>query len=298
VSNEDICKWRFTLFIELQPTTADPFACRYFFYENGCRNCFHNGHLKKSTDQVTKRTDLVEKDELEVKVDRQIGNLGFQLMSILLYQQTSWALKAKKIQKNYKSMIEQNSMLSNTPNQQSGMSPADKVISYLTSREDVSVVYLVTKVELGKQLVTTYTKSTRKKKTPKPQWVLHITFESNVVNNGGETLTRRATFTELTAASKDDGGTADSPEDTARAIYNSLGVEDNTEILLLIEWCTNKQRRLLALFPRSLTCDVIFKTNNEKRPVFHICGKTSSNETFTGMYVMLPSQAVWVFDFV
>jgi hypothetical protein len=85
---------------------------------------------------------------------------------------------------------------------------------------------------------------------------------------------------------------------TARAIYNSLGIEDNTEILLLIGWCTNKQRRLLALFPESLTCDVIFKTNNEKRPVFHICGKTSSNETFTGMYAMLPSQAVWVFDLV
>jgi hypothetical protein len=132
------------------------------------------------------------------------------------------------------------------------MSLADKVISNLTSREDVSVVYLVAKVELGKKLVTTYTKSTKKKKTPKPQQELHITFKSNVVNNGGETLTWPATFTELMAASKDDGSTADSPEDTARAIYNSLGIEDNTEILLLIGWCTNKQRRLLALFPESL----------------------------------------------
>jgi hypothetical protein len=179
------------------------------------------------------------------------------------------------------------------------MSPANKVISNLTSREDVSVVYLlVTKVELGEQLVTTYTKSTKKKKTPKPQRELHTTFESNIVNNGGETLTWPATYTELTAASKDDGSTADSPEDTARAIYNSLGIEDNTEILLLIGWCTDKQRRLLTLFPESLTCDVIFKMNNKKRPVFHIGGKTSSNETFTGMYDMLPSQAVWVFDFV
>jgi hypothetical protein len=195
-------------------------------------------------------------------------------------------------------MIEQNGILCNTFNQQSGMSLANKVISNLTSREDVSVVYLVTKVELGEQMVTMYTKSIKKKKTPKPQWELHITFKSNVVNNGGETLTRPATFTELMAASKDDGSTADSPEDTARAIYNSLGIEDNTEILLLIGWCADKQRRLLALFLELLTCDVILKTNNEKRPVFHICGKTSSNETFTGMYATLPSQAVWVFDFV
>jgi hypothetical protein len=46
-------------------------------------------------------------------------------------------------------MIEQNGILCNTSNQQSGMSLANKVISNLTSREDVSVVYLVTKVELG-----------------------------------------------------------------------------------------------------------------------------------------------------
>jgi hypothetical protein len=66
------------------------------------------------------------------------------------------------------------------------------------------------------------------------------------------------------AASKDDGSTADSPEDTARAIYNSLGVEDNTEIVLLIGWCTDKQRRLLALFLKLLTCDVIFKNKQWK----------------------------------
>jgi hypothetical protein len=98
------------------------------------------------------------------------------------------------MQKNYKSMIEQNGILCNTSNQQSGMSPANKVISNLTSREDVSVVYLVTKVELGEHM---YTKSKKKKKTLKPQWELHITFKLNVVNNGGETLTWPATLQNL-----------------------------------------------------------------------------------------------------
>jgi hypothetical protein len=68
-----------------------------FFHENGCRNCFHHGHLKKSTDQVTKRTDLVDKDELEITVDGQIRNLGSQCMSMLLYQSTGLVLKAKNI---------------------------------------------------------------------------------------------------------------------------------------------------------------------------------------------------------
>jgi hypothetical protein len=123
-------------------------------------------------------------------------------------------------------------------------------------------------------------------------------FESNIISNGGEKITRPATAAELTAVSKDDGGTADSPGDTAREIYDSLAIEENTEILLVIAWCTDRQRRLLALFPESLSCDVIFKMNNEKRLVYHLCRKTSSNETFTGMYAMLPSQAVWVFDFI
>jgi hypothetical protein len=43
--------------------------------------------------------------------------------------------------------------------QPSRMSPAEKVISNLSSRKDISVVYLVAKVELGKDLVATYTKS-------------------------------------------------------------------------------------------------------------------------------------------
>jgi hypothetical protein len=93
-------------------------------------------------------------------------------------------------------------------------------------------------------------------------------------------------------ASKDNGGIADSPLDTAREIYNSLGIEENNVILLVIAWCTDRQRRLLALFPESLSCDVIFKTKNEKRLVYHLCGKASSNETFTGMHAMLPSQTV------
>jgi hypothetical protein len=195
-------------------------------------------------------------------------------------------------------MIEQNSILCNTSDQQSGMSLADKVISNLTSLEDLMFQLCIWLPKLSLARNWSLRTLSLQKKTPKPQWELHITFKSNVVNNGGETLKWPATFTELMAASKDDGSTADSPEHTARAIYNSLGIEDNTEILLLIGWCTNKQRRLLALFPKSLACNVIFKTNIEKRPVFHICGKTSSNETFTGIYAMLPSQAVWVFDLV
>jgi hypothetical protein len=89
----------------------------------------------------------------------------------------------------------------------------------------------------------------------------------------------------------------ETPELTAHDIYGSLQINHGTQILLCIAWCTDKQRRLLALFPESASSDVIFKTNNEKRPSLHICSKTARNETFGGFYSFLASQASWSFDY-
>jgi hypothetical protein len=102
-----------------------------------------------------------------------------------------------------------------------------------------------------------------------------------------------------TSISKLDGmDELDTPESTATTIYNSLKVNGGTQILLAIGFCTDKQRALLAKFGESATSDVIFKTNNEKCPSLHICSKTSSNETFSGLNAYLPNQATWAFDFV
>jgi hypothetical protein len=57
--------------------------------------------------------------------------------------------------------------------QPSRMSPAKKVISNLSSRKDISVVYLVAKVELSKDLVMTYTKSQRKRRVQAREGASH-----------------------------------------------------------------------------------------------------------------------------
>jgi hypothetical protein len=54
----------------------------------------------------------------------------------------------------------------------------EEIIQKLTSIKSVSVVYLVAKVEVGSQLITSYTKG-GKKKVKKD---LKISFESNIVN--------------------------------------------------------------------------------------------------------------------
>jgi hypothetical protein len=173
-STNDVGKWRFTLYIEPHPTVKDPHACRYYFYDNGSGNHFHNGHFKKKVDEVTKRTELVDKDKLEITVDDQKGNLSSQSMAMLLYQRTGLALKSRNIQKNYKTKTQQGKMLSTKASAQpSRMSPAKKVISNLSSRKDISVVYLVAKVELSKDLVMTYTKPQRKRRVQAREGASH-----------------------------------------------------------------------------------------------------------------------------
>jgi hypothetical protein len=158
-------------------------------------------------------------------------------------------------------------------------------------------VYLVAKVEVGSQLITSYTKG-GKKKVKKD---LKISFESNIVNgscvDGTESLTQSSTW-EIDPTTFLTNG-PDTPEKTAEDIYNSLKIESSAKILLCIAWCNDKQRQLLALFPEALMTDMIFKTNNEKWPLYqHICGKTSSNETYGGFYAFLPSQGNWVSDYM
>jgi hypothetical protein len=61
------------------------------------------------------------------------------------------------------------------------------------------------------------------------------------------------------------GTKGDTPATTAKDIYDSLKInEEDTQILLLIAWMTDKQGRFLAMFPESASANVIFKTNNEK----------------------------------
>ena len=172
------------------------------------------------------------------------------------------------------------------------LTPAEKVIHTLSSNKNVSFAYLVARVDIGQDLVTTYAKMPKTSDRN-----LTVTFKSNVTSNGIHHETRSLSSLDVMSTSfKDAMADGDTPEKTAIDIFDSLKINHGADILLSIAFCTNKQRRLLALFPESATCDVLFKTNNEKRPTFHICSKTSSNQTFGGVYIFLASQAIWSFD--
>jgi len=263
---------------------------RWFFYKNGGGNCFHNNHLPKKQHEIIKRESQLDENELKIAEDGLDINLSSQSMAMMFKSRTGLVVDPKKL-RNHHVRIQQPLTSSG---QEVIMTPAEQVICKLTSSKNVSVVYLVAKVTVGRDLVTTYTKQKKKGKSNKK---LTITFESNVVNNGEKAVSHPATSSELLNLTVCDGS-ADTPEKTAEDIYHSLGIDSDAQILLSISWCTDKQRRLLALFPEAASADVLFKTNNEKRPLKHICSKTSCNETFGGFYSFLPSQAIWVFDYM
>jgi hypothetical protein len=248
---DDVCPWRFTLYYEDEPLESDPLAIRYFFYQNGGGNCFHSGHLPKKQDDIMKRASQIDENELKIVNDGMEKNLSSVSMSVLLRGRTGLVIDPKKIRNHH--MRSQQSKVG------APLTAAEEIIQKLTSNKSVSVVYLVAKVEVGSQLITSYTKG-GKKKVKKD---LKISFESNIVNGscvGGTESSTQSSTREIDPTTFLTNG-PDTPEKTAEDIYNSLKIESSAEILLCIAWCNDKQRRLLALFPEALTTDVIFKTN-------------------------------------
>lgn len=288
--HEDTCNFRFVLYYEDAPSVSNPSAVRYFFYKEGGGNRFHNGHLPKKQDEIMKRASRLDKNELEIANDGMGVNLSSQSMSVLMKGRIGLAVDPKKL-RNFHMRSQQSDLKSKDS---ANLTAAEELLRNLASNKSVSAVYLVAQVEVGKGLITTYVNGKKKAKKD-----LKISFVSNVVNGcmDAESSTQSSTQHPIDPTTLSSDG-IDTPKQTAEDIYNSLEINGDTEILLCVAWCTDKQRRLLGLFPEALTTDVLFKTNNEKRPMKHVCGKTSSNETFGGLYAFLPSQAHWVFDYI
>ena len=92
---------------------------------------------------------------------------------MMFQNRTGLAIDPKKLW-NYHVKQQQQS---NSVDSFSQMTPAEQVVQQLSSSKHVSVAYLVANIEVGEELVTTYT---RKKTKPN----LTIMFESNVTTNG------------------------------------------------------------------------------------------------------------------
>ena len=88
----------------------------------------------------------------------------------------------------------------------------------------------------------------------------------------------------------DDNDTADYVKNVVKAL--KLG---NGEVLLAVAWVTEESRLYHQMFPRVLGLDVKYGTNNERRPLLRVIGKTGNNRNYTVLNCFMPSEQQYAF---
>ena len=66
-------------------------------------------------------------------------------------------------------------------------------------------------------------------------------------------------------------------------------------LMIAVAWFLPEEKRLFELYPEVVFIDVTSDSNNEKRPLFTITGKTSHGSMYTLMRAFLPNERSWVF---
>lgn len=67
------------------------------------------------------------------------------------------------------------------------------------------------------------------------------------------------------------------------------------EILLAVAFVTADGRKYHQMFPRVMGVDVKYGTNNERRPLLRLVGRTGSNKIFSIMNCYMPSEQQYAF---
>jgi hypothetical protein len=88
----------------------------------------------------------------------------------------------------------------------------------------------------------------------------------------------------------DDKDTADYVKNVVQALKLEGG-----EVLLAVAWVTEESREYHQMFPRVLGLDVKYGTNNERRPLFRVIGRTGNNRNYSVMNCYLPSEQQYAY---
>jgi hypothetical protein len=85
---------------------------------------------------------------------------------------------------------------------------------------------------------------------------------------------------------------------TVKETREALQVKDSEQVLLAVAFVCDDKCRRFECFPEVTFWDKALKTNREKHPLFLACGKDSENQTFTYLCAFMPSECLWVFDWL
>lgn len=99
----------------------------------------------------------LDEKELEIANDGMSVNLKSNGLAMLFHKRRGLGVNSKKL-RNYSARKRRAS-----EEELAQFTPAEKIIHVLTSNKNVSVAYLVASIEVGQDLVTTYTKKSNAK---------------------------------------------------------------------------------------------------------------------------------------
>lgn len=230
---------------------------RGFFIAGGKGNVLHTGHPKCECMLVQATTKLLNKENESLLRDMYKSQTPSSIISNILHHRTGLAFSNAKI--SYGCGLLDH--LRNQTDEEDGTSGCDDILDWFTKKEyDHIFLY---HDSITKSIQTDHVQVTRD---------LHDRFTVSYLPQ--EDL--------------------DTIED-ANSGRKSLNIVETNRYLMAFAWAVLEDAFLLRLFPEVVTVNVVKSTNNEKRPLFTMCGKTTHGKIFTIMRVFLPHEKTWIF---
>ena len=81
-------------------------------------------------------------------------------------------------------------------------------------------------------------------------------------------------------------------------IRESMGINDNQQVLLAFAWVTGDELRMVCKFPELFFMDVTEKTNLEKRGMFIATGMDGFGKIFVGLHCFMPNAQACSFNWI
>ena len=78
--------------------------------------------------------------------------------------------------------------------------------------------------------------------------------------------------------------------------FSSNNVSDDGQLLVLFQYNTSEEMRLLRMHPEVLLADTTHGTNKERKEIFTIAAKDGTNTAFNACRAFIPNAQQWGFE--
>jgi hypothetical protein len=227
------------------------------------------------------RRACLPKDEIELVMDQLSMNIRASSIRALIRKRTGINLSTGQIASLRQSLYTETVL--------SAESPAERLVQRL--QESTNIIHRVYTGSLDEAgSITLYSRKDRDREWhPEPLNTESSSLSSHRPGNNDEVGTGQPPLS---------GPPSDNAKDAASRVIRALSLSAGQKVLLCCAWLNQKQLRYFEMYPTTLSFDVTFGTNAEKRPLARVTLITPSQKTVPVMNVFLPSQAEWVFQWI